>query len=75
MHGLVIGDILVVLIWIFYRTVLHAGTAACAFVFENVARLFRQSDGKIACFTNNTVNFSVGEDFDIWVPADLDQFR
>jgi len=75
MDCLVVRYLLVVFIRVGYRTVLNAGTAACTLVFENVTRFFSQFDGKITCSTSNTVNFGVGEDFDIWVPADLDQFR
>jgi hypothetical protein len=75
MHGLVVGDLLIVLIGIHYRAILHADAAPRAFVFENVARLLRQLDGKITCLSIDTVNFGVGENFDIGMPADLDQFR
>ena len=75
MYSLILRYFLVVLIRVRNRTILNAGAATCAFVFENVTRFFGQFDGKIACFPSNTVNLSVGEDFDIWMPADLDQFR
>jgi len=34
-----------------------------------------QVDLKIACFTADAVHFRQGQQFDIDVPADLDQFR
>jgi hypothetical protein len=71
----VVRDLLVVFVRVGYRAILDAGTASGAGVFEDVPRFFRQSDGKISSFAGNTVNFCVGENFDIWVPADLDQFR
>jgi len=75
MHGLVVGDLLVVLIGICHRAKLHAGAAACALVFDDVARFFGQSDGKVTCLSFNTVNYGISENFDIGMPADLDQFR
>jgi hypothetical protein len=75
MHGLVVGDLLVVLIRIHRRAVLDADAAAGAFVLDDVARFFRQLDGKIACLAMNAVNFGIGKNLDIGMPADLDQFR
>jgi hypothetical protein len=75
MHGLVVGDVLVEAIGILHRAILHAGGAAGALVFDDVARLFGQRDRKVARLSVDTVDFGVGENFDVWMPADLDQFR
>jgi hypothetical protein len=41
----------------------------------NVARVLDQFDLEIALFAGNAVNFRERQQFDIDVPADLDQFR
>lgn len=75
MYGLIFRYFLIILIRVSNRTILNAGPAACAFIFKNVARFFGQFDGEITCFSCNTVDLGVRENFDIWMPADLDQFR
>ena len=75
MYGLVVGDLLVILIGIRHWAKLHAGAAACALVFDDVTRFFGQSDGKVTCLSFNTVNDGISENFNIGMPADLDQFR
>ena len=75
MHGLVVGDLLVVLIRIHRRAVLDADAAAGALVLDDVARFLGQLDGKIACLAIDAVNFGIGKNLDIGMPADLDQFR
>jgi hypothetical protein len=56
------------------RAVLYTGSTARAFVFYNVPGLFIQGDLEISCFPFYTVNFSIGQDLYIGMPADLDQF-
>ena len=56
------------------RAVLDAGTTARAFVLDNVSGLFIQGDLEVSCFPFYTVNFSIGQDLYIGMPADLDQF-
>jgi hypothetical protein len=75
MHGLVVGDLLVVLIRIHRRAVLDADAATGALVLDDVARFLGQLDGKIACLAIDAVNFGIGKNLDIGMPADLDQFR
>ncbi|GAB6193436.1 hypothetical protein JCM39068_31860 [Desulfocastanea catecholica] len=75
MHRLVVGDFLVVLIGILHRAILDAHAATGAFVFDDVARFLGQPDGKVAFLAIDAVNFGVGENLDIGMPADLDQFR
>jgi len=41
----------------------------------NVARVPDQFDIKISCLTPDAVNFRERQQFDVDVPADLDQFR
>jgi hypothetical protein len=75
MHGLVVGDILVEAVGILHRAILHAGGAARALVFDDIARLFGQRDRKVACLSVDMVDFSIAENLDVGMPADLDQFR
>jgi hypothetical protein len=56
------------------RTVLYTGRATRAFSLYNVSGLFVQGDLEVSCFSFYTVNFSVGQDLYIGMPADLDQF-
>ena len=56
------------------RAVLHTGGTTRAFVLYNVSGLFIQGDREVSCFPFYTVNFSIGQDLYIGMPADLDQF-
>ena len=56
------------------RAVLYAGSTTRAFVLDNVSGLFIQGDLEVSCFPFYTVNFSIGQDLYIGMPADLDQF-
>jgi hypothetical protein len=56
------------------RAVLHTGTATRTFFLFNVSGLLDQGDVEFTCFSFYPVNFSVGEDLYIGMPADLDQF-
>jgi hypothetical protein len=56
------------------RAVLNASSTARAFLLYDVSGLFDQGYPKVSCFTFYTVNFGIGQDLDIGMPADLDQF-
>jgi hypothetical protein len=56
------------------RAVLYTGTATRAVVLDNISGLFNQGDLEVSCFPFYTINFSIGQDLDIGMPADLDQF-
>ena len=56
------------------RAVLYTGRTTRAFVLYNVSRLFIQGDLEVSCLPFYTVNFSIGQDLYIGMPADLDQF-
>ena len=56
------------------RAVLYTGSATRAFVLYNVSGLFIQGDLEVSCFPVYTVNFSIGQDLYIGMPADLDQY-
>ena len=64
------------IIWIrdLDRAVLYTGRTTRAFVLYNVSGLFIQGDLEVSCFPFYTVNFSIGQDLYIGMPADLDQF-
>jgi hypothetical protein len=56
------------------RAVFYAGGTARTFFLYNVSGLLDQGYPKVACFTFYTVNLGIGQDLDIGMPADLDQF-
>jgi hypothetical protein len=56
------------------RAVFHTGSTTPAFVLYNVSGLFNQGYPEVSCFPFYTVNFSIGQDLYIGMPADLDQF-
>jgi len=64
------------IVWIrdLNRAVLYTGPTTRAFVLYNVSGLFIQGDLEISCFPFYTVNFSIGQNLYIGMPADLDQF-
>jgi hypothetical protein len=65
---------LIKLIRVFDGTVFYAGRATRAFALKNISRLFSQRYSEVSFFSLYTVNFGVGEDLYIRMPADLDQF-
>jgi hypothetical protein len=73
--GLVVRYLLVVGVRVLDRTVPNAGRAARALVLDDVPGLLDQGDLEIPCFSFNVFDFGEGENLDIWMPADLDQFR
>ncbi len=73
MDSLVVRNILVKFIWVLDRAVFCAHGAAGALVFPDIAGLFPQPDPEITRFPLYAVNFSIGNDFDVGVPVDLDQ--
>jgi hypothetical protein len=56
------------------RAVLYAGSTTRAFVLYDISRLFNQGDLEVPFFSLYTVNLSIGQDLDVGMPADLDQF-
>jgi hypothetical protein len=75
MDRFVVGYSLIELVGIRDRTVLHASAATRALVLYDVSGLPGYSHLEIAHVAFYTVNFGVGQYLDIWMPADLDQFR
>ena len=74
MDRLILRYFLVKLIRIFDRAVFYAGRTTRASVLSNVSGLLRQGDLKVSCCPFYFINFTIGEDLYIWMPADLDQF-
>jgi hypothetical protein len=74
MDGLILGYFLIILIRILDRAVFHTSGAASAFLLVDISGLFSQGYFEISCFPLYTVNFSIGEDLYVGMPADLDQF-
>jgi len=74
MDGFIRRYFLIKLIRVFDRAVLDTGGATRAFVLYNVSGLSDQGNLKVSCFPFYTVNFSIRQDFYVWMPADLDQF-
>jgi len=75
MDGFILRNILVKFIRILNGTVLHAGPAAGAFVFFNVAGFSNQRHLEVSGFAFYFFNVSIGEYLDVGMPADFDQLR
>jgi hypothetical protein len=45
-----------------------------AIFLDNVSGFLRQGNLKIPCFALYAVNFRMGKNLYVWMPADLDQF-
>ena len=57
-----------------YRTIFNARAASCAAVFNDAAGAFSDFDFEIAWGSLDRFQISVGDQLDVHVPADLDQF-
>jgi hypothetical protein len=73
MDSFILRYLLVILIRIFDRTVFYTGSTTGALVLENVPWLLGKCDFKISNVSFYTVNFSIGENLYVRMPADLDQ--
>jgi hypothetical protein len=71
----VLRYLLVVDVRIGDRTILHARGTASALVLTDVARLFKQVDREVPRLTLDAEDLRIGENLDVFLPADLDQFR
>ena len=74
MDGFILRYFLIILIRVFDRAVLYTGSTTGAFVLQDIPGLFNQRYVEVSCFPFYTVNFSIGEDLYVGMPADLDQF-
>jgi hypothetical protein len=73
-NRLAFGQSRVICIGNFFGAFLCTGTAGDAFFHVHVARVLGQVDLEITGFAGNVFDFGKGQEFDIDVPADLDQF-
>jgi hypothetical protein len=58
-----------------HRAILNAGTASGATIFDDRAGPFFDFDLEIARGSLHAFQVCIGDQFDVQVPADLDQFR
>jgi hypothetical protein len=56
------------------RAVLDADGTTRAFVLYDVSGLFIECDPEVSCLPLYIVDFSIGQDLYVGMPADLDQF-
>jgi hypothetical protein len=73
MDCFIVRYFLIKLIRVLDRAVFYTDCTAGAFALVNIFGLFIQPYLEVPCFPRYTVNFSIGEDFYILMPADLDQ--
>jgi len=74
MDGFILRYVLIKLIRVLDWAVFYTGSATRAFALDNISGLFNQGCLEVSCFPFYTVNFSIGQDLYIGMPADLDQF-
>lgn len=74
MNGLIVGYFLVELIRILYRAVLDTGCTTGALLFDDVSGFLDQRDLEVSRLPFYSVNFGKCQNFDVRMPADLDQF-
>jgi len=73
MDRFILRYVLIKFIRVFDRAVFHAGSATRAFILQNISGLFCKRYLEVPYFSLYTVNFSIGENFYVRMPADLDQ--
>jgi hypothetical protein len=74
MDGFILRYFLIKWVRVYDRTVFHTGRTASAFFLRNISGLSNQSYPEVSCFSFYSVNVSIGKDFYVGMPADLDQF-
>ena len=75
MDGFILRYFLIKMIRVFNRAIFRTCRTTRAFILYNVSGLFIQGNLEVSCVSFYTVNFSIGQDLYIGMPADLDQFR
>jgi hypothetical protein len=65
--------VLIEFIRVFHRTVFYTGGTARAFLLQDIPGLLGKAYLKVSYFSLYTINFSIGENLYIGMPADLDQ--
>jgi hypothetical protein len=74
MDGFILRYFLIKLIRVLDRAVFYAGSTTRAVVLYNISGLFNQGYLEVSCFSFYAVNFRIGQDLYVGMPADLDQF-
>jgi hypothetical protein len=72
--GLILRYFLVKGVRVFDRTVFDAGRTTRTFALDDIPGFPDERCLEISCLPFDTVNFRIGEDLDVGMPADLDQF-
>ncbi len=75
MDGFVQRKILIVRIRDFYRTVLDTGRTPRATLLDNVSWFFDQGNREFTGLSFHALDFGVGQDLDIGMPAAFNEFR
>jgi hypothetical protein len=73
-YGLALDQGGIVFVHNFFGAFFGTLTAGNAFVDVNIARLFDQPHAEVARLARNLPDFCQSQQFDVWMPADLDQF-
>ena len=74
MYCFILRYFLIKLIRVPDRAVLYTGSTTRAFALYDISGFLNQGYLEISRFSSYTVNFSIGQDLYIGMPADLDQF-
>ena len=75
MYGLVVRYFLVKGVRILYRAIFYTCRTAGALFLDDVSGFLGQGDREIPCLPLYAVNFGKCQNLNVWMPADLDQFR
>ena len=74
MDGFILRYFLIEFVRVFHRTVLDTGGTARTLVLYDVSGFSDKRYLKVSRLSFYTVNFSIRQDLNVWMPADLDQF-
>ena len=74
MNGFILRNFLIKHIRVFNRAVFDTGRTSRAVFLDNISGFFGQGNLKVPCLTLYAVNFRMGKNLYVWMPADLDQF-
>ena len=74
MDGFILGYFLIKHIRVFNRAVFDTGRTSRAIFLDDVSGLLGHRDLKVPRFTLYAVNFRMGKNLYVRMPADLDQF-
>lgn len=73
MDRFILRYVLIEFIRVFNRTVFYTGSATRAFLFQDIPGFPGKGYPKVSCCSLYTVDFSIGKNLYIGMPADLDQ--